>query len=96
MIVYILYSSKLNRFYTGQTSLSAEERLEEHNSKFYKNSFTAKGIPWNIFLVIRCQSKFQAISIEQHIKRMKSKKYICNLQKYPEMQDKLLDLYSVP
>ncbi len=39
-------------------------------------------------------SKAQALAIEKHIKAMKSKIYIHNLKKYPEMIDKLLLKYA--
>ena len=34
------------------------------------------------------------MAVEEHIKSMKSKKYIQNLKKYPEMVEKLKDKYS--
>jgi putative endonuclease len=36
----------------------------------------------------------QAHKIENHIKKMKSKKYIENLKKYPEISLRLLQKYS--
>ncbi|NBC06385.1 MAG: GIY-YIG nuclease family protein [Bacteroidetes bacterium] len=89
MHVYILYSQKLDRFYVGQTALPPEQRLEEHNSARNENSFTTRGIPWTLFLTIACDSRGHAKDVEQHIKRMKSKAYICNLKRYPEMRQKL-------
>jgi len=35
----------------------------------------------------------QARKIEAHIKRMKSRKFIENLKKYPEIQERLIKLY---
>ena len=92
--VYILYSQSLDRYYTGCTEYSPEERLLQHNDKHYDNSYTFFGIPWEIYYVIRCDTIAQARAIEQHIKRMKSKKYIENLKKYPEMSDKLIQKYK--
>ncbi|MFC0264185.1 GIY-YIG nuclease family protein [Fontibacter flavus] len=41
--VYILYSTKLDRFYTGITTLLVEERFENHLQKrFGKLNFTQK------------------------------------------------------
>ena len=91
--VYVLYSEKLDRFYTGQTH-DIDSRLEKHNTKYYENKWTSKGIPWSIFLIIECQSKKQSLSIEKHIKRMKSSKYIRNLKKYPELILKLKNEYN--
>ena len=41
--VYIIYSIKLDKFYIGETS-DFKNRLEEHKTGFYKNSFTAKAL----------------------------------------------------
>ena len=57
-------------------------------------SFTAKADDWDEFFVIPDLSKHQARSIEKHIKLMKSSTYIRNLKKYPELVQKLKDLYS--
>jgi putative endonuclease len=92
--VYLLYSQRLDRYYTGATQYSPEERLLQHNNKHYKSSYTFSGIPWEIYFVIRCETISQARAIEGHIKRMKSKTYIENLKKYPEMSNKLLQQYQ--
>ena len=91
-IVYILYSKKLDRYYTGATS-DIETRLIFHqNSPAHK--FTAKAKDWVLYLKIECNTKDQALAIEKHIKRMKSKVYIQNLKKYPEITTKLKLKYS--
>ena len=89
--VYILFSEKMNRFYIGYTA-DFETRMEFHKNA-EKNKFTAKADDWIVYLTIECQSKKQALGIEGHIKRMKSKKYIQNLKKYPEIIEKLLEKY---
>jgi putative endonuclease len=91
--VYIIYSRKLNRFYTGTTD-NFKIRLIQHNSKTYLNSFTCKGIPWIAYHIIDNLTSKQAYDIERHIKKMKSKKYIENLLKYPEIIVKLRNEYS--
>jgi putative endonuclease len=78
-IVYILYSQKLDRYYIGNTDLAVEERLKQHNNQFNSGSFTTRGIPWVIFLTLPCHTRLQAIKVELHIKKMKSKKI------YPEL-----------
>ncbi|MBK7908960.1 GIY-YIG nuclease family protein [Candidatus Pollutiaquabacter sp.] len=92
-VVYILYSASLKRFYIGATtSLSA--RLHLHNTKGYgRGKFTAKANDWELYLMIDCSCMENALKIEAHIKRMKSANYIKNLQKYPEMIDKLMEKY---
>ena len=89
--VYILYSKKLDRYYTGETA-DFQTRMEFHkNSPSHK--FTAKADDWTLFLKFQCVSKKQALAIEDHIKRMKSKVYIQNLRKYPEIIPKLKNKY---
>ncbi len=91
-LVYILHSQKLDRFYIGYSS-NFEERIEFHkNAPAHK--FTAKADDWTLFHSIHCNSKPQALSIEKHIKKMKSKTYIQNLKKYPEITQKLLIKYQ--
>ncbi len=92
--VYILYSPKIDRYYIGNTDLLPAERLNQHNDKLYPNSFTASGIPWQLFLSFPCASRLQARRIESHIKKMKSRVYIQNLKRYPEIIDKLKIRYS--
>ncbi len=90
-IVYILYSKKLNRFYTGFT-IDFETRWEFHKSAL-SNKYTAKANDWVVFLKIKCNSKKQGLAIERHIKNMKSKTYIKNLIKHPEIIEKLICRY---
>ena len=90
--VYILWSNKLKRFYIGTTD-NVEARLNEHNTAFYVDSFSVKGIPWKLFYLIECSNSQQAYKIEKHIKSIKSSKYVNNLKAYPEMSKKLLMKY---
>ena len=92
--VYILYSKKLNRYYTGSTNLLPKDRLKQHNDGFNDNGYTTKGIPWELFLSLACLSREQARQVELHIKRMKSKKYIENLKQYEELRKNLVDRYE--
>lgn len=90
---YILFSSKLNKFYIGATSLNPELRLQEHNQIKFPDAYTRKGIPWEMFFVIECKSFNQAKAIEIHIKKMKSTRYLQNLKRYPEISENLLLKY---
>jgi putative endonuclease len=73
--------------------MELSERLFKHNSRFYDKTYSSFTADWQLLLKIECVSVNQAIQIEKHIKRMKSKVYIENLKKYPEMVEKLLNLY---
>ncbi len=90
--VYILYSSKLNRFYIGFTS-DFDTRLEFHKNA-EPRKFTANAEDWVLFLRVLCENKTQGLNIEKHIKKMKSKTYIENLIKYPEIILKLQEKYK--
>ncbi len=85
--VYVLFSEKLDRFYIGSTS-DFDARMDFHHHAEARK-FTAKADDWILFDKIDCEHKNQASSIEKHIKSMKSKVYIQNLKKFPEMKDKL-------
>ena len=88
---YILHSEKLNRFYSGITTLDVGQRLQNHVDKIYSNkNFTQKADDWILFHFIECEDFSQARKIELYIKRQKSTVYIRNLKKYPEIEEKLL------
>ena len=91
--VYILFSKKLDRFYTGSCD-NLDYRIEQHLNKDFIKSFTAKTDDWELFFFVDHLQYVQARLIEGHIKKMKSKVYIQNLKKYPEIMQKLIDKYS--
>jgi len=55
---------------------------------------TRKKIPWEYFIILEVESKAVALRIEKHIKNMKSRVYIQNLKKYPELAQNLIKKYS--
>ena len=71
-LVYILYSEKLDQYYVGQTE-DLSRRIEEHNSHVFKYSSTKITDDWHLYFSIDCESRTQAVRIESHIKRAKSK-----------------------
>jgi putative endonuclease len=62
--------------------------------KVFENSFTSLAIDWELFYSLDDLNYEQARGIEDHIKKMKSKKYILNLKKYPEISEKLKMQYT--
>jgi putative endonuclease len=90
--VYILFSAKLNKHYIGSCN-DLLVRLEEHKQKKFQSSFTVNSDDWELYLSIDNLDYTQSRNIESHIKRMKSKIYIENLSKYPEMIDRLRARY---
>ncbi len=93
-LVYILYSKIIDGYYIGYTIDTIENRIKKHLNNFYKNKYTAKAKDWVLYLKIDCETNDQARRIENHIKKMKSKKYINDLIKYPEILTALLAKYS--
>ncbi len=91
--VYILFSSKINKFYVG-SCLDLTVRLLDHKNKTYINSFTTVAHDWELVFELKELNMLKARKIEEHIKSMKSKKYIENLKKHPEMSKKLLLKYQ--
>jgi putative endonuclease len=83
MHVYIIYSESLNSFYTGYNKENLEERILHHQTGFYNNSYTTKAKDWVLVWCLECQNVAQALKIEKHIKKMKSKIYIQNLISQP-------------
>ncbi len=92
--VYIIYSPMADKFYVGETT-DVIGRLGQHNSGHYHHASTKYANDWEIFFQIECGSRIQALKIEGHIKKMKSRKYYKNLRQYPEMAFKLLEKYSL-
>ena len=87
--VYILYSKKLDRFYVG-SCLDLDARVKEHLNKKYLG-FTSNANDWELFVSISDLQYKQARKIEEYVKKMKSKTYIKNLKKYPELRNNLVD-----
>jgi putative endonuclease len=91
--VYILYSEKIDRYYIG-SCLDIETRLEQHQSKQFLDAFTRRSDDWKVHFQIDNLNQSLARNIENHIKNMKSKRYIQNLKAYPEIIDKLILQYK--
>lgn len=92
-LVYILFSKKLDKHYIGFTE-NLKQRLVFHSNDSQSRKFTYNADDWELIFTIECASKSQGLSIEKHIKSMKSKIYIYNLLQYPEIKTKLLEKYK--
>lgn len=90
--VYILCSKSGHTYYIGETE-DLNRRLDEHNNHFFRGAQTTRARDWEIYLTIPCFDRIQARNIEKHIKKMKSRVYMENLKKFPEMIDKLKNNY---
>ena len=88
--VYIIYSNTLNRFYIGACQVKLSDRIAKHNSGYYGNeSYTAQATDWKLFEHLTYETFAHAIRLERKIKSMKSRVYIENLKKYPELREKI-------
>ena len=91
--VYIIYSASIERYYIG-SCLDLELRIEEHNTGVYKTNFTNRAKDWKVCFTINDLEMSASRQIENHIKKMKSRIYIENLVKFPEISEKLIEMYS--
>ncbi len=91
--VYILYSKSIDKFYTGSCK-NLEKRLIQHKNKEFDSSYTHRSNDWRLYLSFDDLEYQQARKMERHIKNMKSKVYIRNLRKYPEIIENLTRKYS--
>jgi len=92
--VYIIYSESTDLFYIGQTE-NLSVRLDMHCNENFKGSFTSKAKDWKLYYFLECSTREQALKIEQHIKKNRTRKYYQSLKIYPEISEKLIDKYSV-
>ncbi|HNA91627.1 MAG TPA: GIY-YIG nuclease family protein [Chitinophagaceae bacterium] len=70
--VYILYSAKLNRYYTGSCE-SIVPRLQRHNLGTVTP--TRSGKPWELKYFEDYHTRQEALNRELQIKKMKSRAY---------------------
>ena len=71
--IYIIYSTKLDRYYIGYTA-DVNKRLAEHNTGI--STFTSKAADWTIRYTENFTTRELAQKREMEIKRKKSRKYI--------------------
>ena len=71
--IYILYSKKFDRYYTGQCK-DLDARLKRHNNGAVPS--TKSFIPWELVYTEVFDTRTQAVVREKEIKDKKSRKYI--------------------
>ena len=74
--VYIIYSSKLDKFYIGFTS-DINDRLLKHNGK--SKGFSNLGRPWTLVFLESFESKKQAMKREKQLKNWKNRERLISL-----------------
>ena len=78
-VVYILYSEKFNKTYTGFTS-NLIERFKSHNNLSTKG-YTLKFRPWIVIHIEFFNSKTEAIKREKYLKSGIGREFIQNIIK---------------
>jgi putative endonuclease len=72
-----------------------QQRISQHNNPISQSKYTAKGIPWQLYIALPCNDKQHAIKLEKLIKDKKSSVFIRNLKKYPELVEKIIKETSI-
>lgn len=70
--VYILYSKKLDRFYTGSCK-DLSYRIKQHLNKDFNKSFTSSAEDWELHFSIDGLTYEQARLIESTLRKSKAK-----------------------
>ncbi len=68
--VYIIYSSKLNKYYIGFTA-DINDRLAKHNRK--SKGFSSPGRPWQLIYYESFDTKHEAMTREKQLKSWKNR-----------------------
>ncbi|WP_456424373.1 GIY-YIG nuclease family protein [Lutibacter sp.] len=74
--VYVLYSKKYNRKYTGMT-IDIEQRLKEHNTK--QNKSTKAYVPWEVIFKEEFKTRIEARAREKYLKSGIGREFIKSL-----------------
>ena len=77
--VYILYSSKYDRFYIGQTA-DISQRLQQHNNKY--EHATSPYVPWELVLKLEKPNRSEAIILEKKLKNLNRVRLVAFIEKY--------------
>jgi putative endonuclease len=72
-LVYVLYSSKLDKYYVGMTG-DLEDRMIRHNTG--REKYTSKGMPWRLVNTYSCVDRTEAMKLERKIKKRGIKRYL--------------------
>ncbi len=77
--VYIIYSERADKFYIGQTD-DIRLRLIRHNAGYVRS--TSGGVPWIIKLVIKKDTRSEAMMLEKKLKNLNREKLKGFIKKY--------------
>lgn len=71
--VYVIYSGKIKRFYTGCTE-NLYKRLKHHNLGL--NRWSKRGMPWKIVYFEKYKTKTEVLKRERYLKTGKGREFI--------------------
>ena len=71
--VYVLYSEKFDRSYTGMTS-NLVRRVKEHNQKMNKSTRTF--VPWKLIYCEKFQNRLDARDREKYLKSGSGREFL--------------------
>jgi putative endonuclease len=74
--VYILYSEKFDKHYTGYTS-DIELRIKSHNE--FGKDWTARYRPWKLIYIKEFENKIEAMEYEKWLKTGVGREFIKSL-----------------
>jgi putative endonuclease len=72
--IYIIYSEKLDKYYTGSSQNILIRLNDQHNAG--RVISTKPGIPWVLKYKEALETRIEAVRRETEIKKKKSRKYI--------------------
>ena len=78
--VYVLFSEKFNRTYTGFTS-NLERRLKDHNAE--RNKSTKAFVPWIVIYTEEVENRIAAREREKYLKSGIGRDFIKTIIKAP-------------
>ena len=91
--VYILYSPKIDKFYIGYTG-NISNRLAYHNDVLRNKIWTKRGIPWELYFHMNDLGRSQAMKIEKHLKKMKSRSFFEDISKRKDLALELRERFG--
>ena len=77
-ITYILHSDSINKFYTGSTSGSVDDRLAKHN--FKHKGFTSLASDWIVVFSQQFSTITEARQFENKIKKRGASRFLEDLK----------------